>query len=74
MSAPKCPKCGDNRRAYESGDREWWCSACGVAFDDHPNEGGDYSDDPTKRIERQEAWEARKRARRNRQKQKLRRG
>ncbi len=55
---PKCPRCGDNRLVFEDDDRGLWCNYCKIAFDNNPNEGGDYSNDPTKRIERQETWEA----------------
>jgi DNA-directed RNA polymerase subunit RPC12/RpoP len=34
---------------------EYVCSHCGTEFDDNPNEGGDYSADPSKRMERAEA-------------------
>lgn len=55
---PDCPRCGDNRLVFEDDDRGLWCNYCKIAFDNDPDEGGDYSNDPTKRLERQEAWEA----------------
>jgi len=63
---PDCPSCGDNRSVHKDGDRNFFCTLCKVEFDDNPDEGGDYSINPTKRIERQEAWAARQRERRHR--------
>ncbi len=59
---PDCPKCSSNRAVYEDGDRKLWCTNCKVSFDNDPTEGGDYFNNPTKRIEVQEAWEAAKTA------------
>jgi transcription initiation factor TFIIIB Brf1 subunit/transcription initiation factor TFIIB len=53
---PNCPRCGNTWCVHEDGDRNWWCTRCKIAFDDTPEEGGDWSTDPTRRIERQEAF------------------
>ncbi len=58
---PPCPKCGKLDRVYEDGERNWFCTACKWSFDDDPDEGGDYSNDPTRRIELAEARKASKR-------------
>ncbi len=55
---PDCPRCGSNLMVYADGDHNLWCTSCKAAFDDNPTEGGDHFNDPTKRIEVQEAWEA----------------
>jgi hypothetical protein len=34
----------------------YWCGKCKGYFDDDPNEGGDYANNPTKRAE----WDERK--------------
>ena len=47
---PKCPKCGTNRQTYPDGDNNWWCADCGICFDTNPDEGGDYSTDPTRTL------------------------
>ena len=60
---PNCIRCGKNRSVYHDGDRNYFCTACKVAFDDQPDEGGDYCVDPTRRIQREE-----ERARRRREK------
>ncbi len=52
---PSCPKCGKNSCVYEDGERNFFCTVCKVSFDDDPDEGGDYSNDPTRRIELAEA-------------------
>jgi len=52
---PRCPWCGTNRRVYEHGEREYFCSRCKRLFDDDPDEAGDYSDrNPAARLEREE--------------------
>ena len=52
---PKCPRCNSSRRVYADFERDFWCTSCHMGFDDNPDEGGDYSTDPTRRIEREEA-------------------
>lgn len=51
---PKCIQCGSNRRVYHDGDRNYFCTACKIGFDDAPEEGGDYCQDPTMRLQREE--------------------
>lgn len=64
---PKCinPACGRRKtviRVNYGKDRgEFYCSHCGTQFDDDPDEGGDYSADPSKRLERAEARRDRRR-------------
>lgn len=53
----RCPRC------YEPQPRRlpsaiYRCPNCGGQFDDDPDEGGDYFDDPAKRLEREEARRA----------------
>ena len=56
---PDCPECGSNNSVFPDftvGGREnFWCNFCKVSFDDDPDEGGDWSTDPTRRIQWQEA-------------------
>ncbi len=52
---PDCPRCRDNSLVFEDDERGLWCHRCKVAFDNDPNEGGDFFNDPTKRIEVREA-------------------
>lgn len=59
---PNCPKCKSNDDAYAYGDRNWQCLACGLAFDDDPDEGGTHSNDPTRSAERNEEYELRQAA------------
>ena len=61
---PDCPLCGDHRSVHKEGDRAYFCTFCKAAFDDHPEEGGDYSTDPTRRLQYQEAREERRKAKR----------
>ena len=51
LTFPRCPKCGAWPTSVSDG--LWWCPECEMGFDDDPGEGGDHSDDPTKRIERE---------------------
>jgi hypothetical protein len=60
---PDCPSCGDNRAVHEEGDRNYYCTNCRKAFDDDPAEGGDYSTDPTRRLELADERAKRKRQR-----------
>jgi DNA modification methylase len=60
---PDCPSCADNRAVYEE-PIGWFCVNCQVAFDDSPDEGGDYStSDPSWRMQREEERAKRKRQR-----------
>ena len=53
---PDCPWCGDARRVYEEGDRDFYCLRCHRTFDEDPDEGGDFSQfDPSWRVQREEA-------------------
>lgn len=55
MFAPghRCPFCGSHRCELD-GPRNYKCTDCGAVHDDAPHEGGDYSHDPTRRIQQQE--------------------
>lgn len=58
---PDCPSCAGNGAVYEE-PSGYFCRTCQKAFDDDPDEGGDYSEyDPSWRLQRQEAKEKRKR-------------
>jgi len=57
---PPCPKCKSAHAVYPDGERNWWCGSCKFEFDDDPDEGGDYSTDPTRRAERNEQYDAKK--------------
>ena len=48
---PRCPKC--HRPGIQQGE-DYYCRQCGMFFDDDPSEGGDYSHNPSVRMERQE--------------------
>lgn len=50
---PRCPKCRSHRVRPHCDDT-WVCASCGAWFDADPNEGGDYSADPSRRLQRQE--------------------
>ena len=63
MRMPDCIRCHDNRSVYHDGDRNYFCTACKIAFDDDPDEAGDYYTDPTRRIEREEKRATRRRKR-----------
>jgi len=52
---PKCIRCGSNRAVYHDGDRNYYCTSCKIVFDDEPDEGGDWSNRPSQRLEREEA-------------------
>jgi hypothetical protein len=61
-SPPECPKCGSNDRVYEACPCDWWCNFCKIGFDDDPDEGGAYSDNPVRSAERNEEHETRQAA------------
>ena len=50
----RCPKC--NRRASipATETRYGYCSTCRMQFDNDPDEGGDYGNNPELRMEREE--------------------
>ena len=59
---PDCPNCGSARHVYEEGERNYFCTLCHRAFDDEPDEGGDYSSsDPSWRMQREERRRERER-------------
>lgn len=49
-----CPKCGRKQKSTGGKDALYWCNHCKGYFDNDPDEGGTYCDDPSKRIERAE--------------------
>lgn len=70
MSKPKtqqvkCPKCG-RKQDYTGPDALYYCKHCRAYHDDDPDEGGDFSNNPTRRIERHEEREEARHARQNR--------
>ena len=63
----RCPRC-NRKQPMRDGDPKdvvYRCS-CGCLFDNDPDEGGTASTDPTRRIERQEEYQARERERKQR--------
>lgn len=51
---PMCPwSCGMNGVSV-IGHRRFYCHGCHREFDDSPNEGGDFSNDPVRSAERRE--------------------
>lgn len=58
----KCPKCG-RKQPHLGSDAIYWCPNCRMQFDDDPDEGGDYSNNPTRRAERQEGLAERRKQR-----------
>ncbi len=60
---PKCIQCKSNSHVYHDRDRNYFCTSCKIEFDDDPDEGGDWSQDPTRRIQREEDRAQRRRAR-----------
>jgi DNA-directed RNA polymerase subunit RPC12/RpoP len=56
---PRCPFCG-SKKTYAEGHRNYFCMSCKRGFDDDPDEGGDYSTDPTRRMEQLERRRARR--------------
>lgn len=61
-----CPGCGGVQEKRIAGSSLYWCEKCQCQFDDDPDEGGDYADNPTRRIERQEEHKLRRQQRRSR--------
>ena len=54
----RCPRC--NVPVAGNGSGFYRCPKCLGTFDDDPDEGGDYSTDPSKRIEREDEQRARR--------------
>ncbi len=50
----RCPKCRRPTPKMDNG--LYFCTWCRCLFDDDPDEGGSYLNDPTRRIEREEEW------------------
>ena len=55
----KCPRCGDRQNWRPNAI--YYCPRCRGQFDDAPDEGGDYSTDPSRRLEQREELAKRKR-------------
>lgn len=55
MNLPNCIRCKSNQSVYHDADRNYYCTACKIAFDDQPEEGGDWGNRPSQRMEREEA-------------------
>jgi tRNA(Ile2) C34 agmatinyltransferase TiaS len=53
-----CPACGG--LAEDNGSGFFRCPKCLGVFDDDPDEGGDYSTDPSRRLEREDERRAAK--------------
>lgn len=49
-----CPLCRTVANVRRLSGGLFYCLRCSNQFDDDPDEGGTHSDDPTKRIEREE--------------------
>lgn len=52
MSTVQCPKC--RHKIKDTGVGIYYCPKCRMQFDDDPDEGGDYGNDPRRRLMRQE--------------------
>ena len=52
-TGPKCPKCG--RRSVGGRGDLHFCDHCQMMFDNEPDEGGDYGNNPERRMMREEA-------------------
>lgn len=50
----RCPRCGTNKHVQVTGYNLYHCHQCHGAFDDDPDEGGDYGNNPSRRLEREE--------------------
>lgn len=58
----KCIRCGRVKSVSQAGGL-YYCSHCGIQFDDDPDEGGDYGHRPSARLEREERREQQRRER-----------
>ena len=56
----KCPKCGCAVKPPKVDVGLYRCGRCGGVFDDTPDEGGDFFEDPTRRAEIEDERRARK--------------
>jgi ribosomal protein L37AE/L43A len=52
---PACPKCHSKGRVHPDGEHNWTCLFCKWTFNDDPDEDRRHSNDPTRRIEREES-------------------
>ena len=51
MPSPKCPKCGRRGKRDNQTDEDlFWCKWCRMLYDDDPDDGGDFRNDPTRRV------------------------
>jgi len=55
-----CPGCG---RSNESATDVFWCPICQCQYDDDPDEGGSYANNPLQTLIRREEAEKRRRQR-----------
>jgi len=57
----RCPFCNSKQVVIHTTGPPptYHCCECDKLFDDHPDEGSDYSNDPTRRIEAEEERELR---------------
>lgn len=59
----RCPGCG-RPQAHRGNGAIYYCPHCKGQFDDDPDEGGSYYNDPSKRLDKQEQFKARRAKRR----------
>lgn len=60
MTKPKCINCG-RIKAVERTAEAYHCRACGIFFDDDPDEGSDHSSrNPAARLEREDRARAKR--------------
>ena len=64
MTKPNCPLCRTDANVRKLSGGLLYCVRCNNQFDSNPDEGGDFMDDPTKRLERIEHDERRGKVRR----------
>lgn len=57
---PPCPVCRTPKNVQALAGGEFVCKQCRGLFDDRPNEGGDYFENPAKRLERSETRSVRR--------------
>lgn len=55
----RCPGC-NRSQPMRGPDSLYWCTRCSAMFDDDPDEGGDFYDDPVKSVEAKERQNGRK--------------
>lgn len=48
-----CPMCG-RKQPHMGAEAMYYCKPCGCYFDDDPDEGGTYSNNPSRRLEQEE--------------------